>query len=362
MTQTESSTHNYAVVVAGGSGTRLWPMSRKKLPKQIQKLISDKTLIEETVDRLSGLVPYENIYVSTTSNYAEKIHSVLPKVPKENVVVEPVARGTTAAFALFSEVIYRRDPQATIISLASDHAVSEIEVFQDSVQAAYDFIAQNPTSIGLIGIKPTKPDTGLGYIKVDKVIQDSPLVYSVEKFVEKPSLNVAEKYVASGEYFWNAAYYCFKAETLIRAYEEADKEILDNIRAFLASGEQADFEKVPVKPHEIELINANKFPLAVVASDFVWSDIGNWGTLHDILADVESNKNIVATGAELVDVDSKNCMIVVEDKNKLVATVGLDNIVVVDTKDVLLVLDKNHTQDIKSVLKDIEQRGLDKYL
>lgn len=354
--------HNYAVVVAGGSGTRLWPVSRKSLPKQIQKLVSDKTLIEETVDRLSGLVPYENVYVSTTGNYAEKIHEVLPKIPVENIVVEPEARGTTAAFALFSETIYRRDPEATVISLASDHAVSDVAAFQEALQNAYDFIESHQTSIALIGIKPNKPDTGLGYIKTDEMLQKDPLVYSVEKFVEKPSAKVAEKYVASGEYYWNAAYYCFKAKTLIDAYNQADPSILRNAQKFLDSNDPADFKKVPIMPHEIELINANLFPLAVVSSDFQWSDIGNWGTLHDLLAELEDDKNIVATGAEHIDVDSKDCMIVVEDKTKLVATVGLDNIVVVDTKDALLVLDKNHTQDIKSVLKDIEQRGLDKYL
>lgn len=359
---TRESNHNYAVVVAGGSGTRLWPMSRKNLPKQIQKLISDKTLIEETVDRLSGLVPYENIYVSTTSNYAENIYEILPKIPRENIVIEPMARGTTAAFALFSETIYRRDPDATIISLASDHAVSEVDIFQQSLKGAYDFIESHHGSIALIGIKPTKPDTGLGYIKIDQVIQDDPLVYSVEKFVEKPSLNVAKKYVATGEYFWNAAYYCFKAKTLIDAYDEADPAILKNIRQYLESGDSVDFEQVPIKPHEIELINANQFPLAVVSSAFTWSDIGNWGTLHDLLSEIEDEKNIVANGAEHVDVDSKDCMIIVDNPNKIVATVGLNNIVVVDTEDALLVLDKNHTQDIKAVLADIEKRGLEKYL
>ncbi len=355
--------HNYAVIVAGGLGTRLWPISRQELPKQMQKLISDKTLIEETVDRLAGVVDYDHVFVSTTKNYAEKIRNMLPKIPHDNVIVEPVARGTTAAFALFAETIYSRDPHATIFSLASDHAVSETELFQDSMTAAYDFVTLNPKTIALVGIEPSKPDTGLGYIKIDQTLQEAPLVYSVEKFVEKPSQKVAERYYESGDYYWNSAYYCFKAKTLIDAYEEADPAIMSGIRKYIKTGEQSDFETVPIKPQEIEIINATKFPLALVAARFKWSDIGNWSALHDLLSEVEDESNMVVNSrTQHIDVDSTNCMVIVKDDKKIVATVGLNNIVIVDTEDALLVLDKDHTQDIKAVLESIKMRGLVDYL
>ncbi len=355
--------HRYAVIVAGGSGTRLWPLSRKELPKQVQKLISDKTLIEETVERLAGILEYDHIFISTTENYVKKIRDILPAIPVENIIIEPVARGTVAAFALLSETIYRRDPEAVVFSLASDHAVSEVDLFQTSLQDAYAYVEAHPTNIALVGIEPTRPDTGLGYIKIDEQVQDTPRVYSVEKYVEKPSLSIAKTYLQSGEYFWNAAYYCFKAAILVEAYEEADPEITKWARAYIDSGLQADFERIPQKPHEIELINAAKFPLVLVPAHFMWSDIGNWGALHDLLAEIEGDENmIVSSNKQHVDIGSTKTMVVAEGTSKLIATVGLENIVIVDTEDVLLVMDKAHNQDIKSLLELIKEKGLSEHL
>ncbi len=352
--------HNYVVIVAGGSGTRLWPLSRRNLPKQMQKFVSDKTLIDETVSRLLGFVPKENIYVSTTGNYGAKIKEILPMIPADNIIVEPVARGTTAAFALFAETIYRRDPAAAIFSLASDHSVTEVDKFQITLMNAFNYIADNPKDIALVGIKPTRPDTGLGYIKSAKTLQAEPVVYAVDKFVEKPSFEVAQKYVESGEYYWNAAYYCFKAKTLIEAYKNADPAITDSIQKYLATGDIEDFMQAPNKVHEIEVINSAKYRLAVIPADFAWSDIGNWQALHDLLATLEG-KSLIAHGNRHIDVNSTNCLIF-SSHEKLIATVGLNNIVVVETPDVLLVLNKEQPQEIKQLLENLKEQGLTEYL
>lgn len=352
--------HNYAVIVAGGSGTRLWPLSRRNLPKQMQKFISDKTLIDETVERLSGFVHKDNIYVSTTGNYAAKIKELLPEIPADNIIVEPVARGTTAAFALFSTTILKRDPQATIFTLASDHAIADVEKFQRTLLDTFNYVTDHPKHIALVGIKPTRPDTGLGYIKLKKTIQKEPVVYSVDKFVEKPSHEVAKKYVESGEYYWNAAYYCFKASTILEAYHEADPKIVDSINAYLASGEIEDFMQAPDKVHEIEIIDASLYPLVLVPAEFDWSDIGNWQALHHLLSSLEGN-SLVAHGSRHIDINSSNCLIFSSDE-KLVATVGLDNIVVVETPDVLLVLNKEQPQEIKQLLENIKASGMTEYL
>jgi mannose-1-phosphate guanylyltransferase len=324
--------HNYAVIVAGGSGTRLWPLSRKDLPKQVHKLITDKTLIEDTAERITAVVPYDHIFVSTTKNYYEKIRSILNQIPDDNIIVEPVARGTTAAFALFSETIYRRDPEATIISFASDHAISDIGRFRRAMKDAYRFVDEHPESVTLIGVTPTRADTGLGYIKVDSLLQHNPDVYSVEKFVEKPTRKVADQYVKSGEYFWNAAYYCFKAGTLIAAYEEADSNLMDATRRYMETHKVEDFEKVPVKPHEIEIINAQRFPLSVLTVSFGWSDVGSWGVLHDILSELGADhQTVVGDRQQHIDIDSTNCMVVANNQEKIVATIGLKNTIIVDT-------------------------------
>ena len=355
------TTHKYAVIVAGGSGTRLWPLSRKDLPKQMQSLISDKTLIDETVSRLEGLLPVENIYISTTENYSENIKKLLPQIPEENIIIEPVARGTVAAFALFAHTIYMRDPKAIIFSLASDHAVTEIDQFQQALVESYLFVEARPQTIALVGIKPDKADTGLGYIKIDKVIQENPLVYSVEKFVEKPTQSVAQSYVNSGEYYWNAAYYCFMASTLKEAYAEADPKIMDSIERYYTTKDTNDFMEVPLRPHEIELINTSIYPLAVVPADFKWSDIGNWHTLHELLSGFEPDSNFSNRAVQHIDMGSQNCLVFTTDK-RLVATVGLDDLAIVSTEDVVLVLNKNNTQDIKQLIEMIKDKGLTQYL
>jgi mannose-1-phosphate guanylyltransferase len=351
---------NYAVIVAGGSGTRLWPLSRRNLPKQMQKFVSDRTLIDETVQRLIGFIPAQNIFVSTTANYADKIKEILPEIPADNIIVEPIARGTTAAFALFAETIYRRDNDAIIFSLASDHAVTEVDKFQKSMLDAFNYVADHQKEIALVGIKPTRPDTGLGYIKMKKVVQEDPKVFSVDKFVEKPSHEVAKKYVDSGEYYWNAAYYCFKAETLLKAYHEADPAIVDSVKAFMESGDTEDFLKAPDKVHEIEVIDSHKYPLAMVPAEFTWSDIGNWQALHELLSGIEGN-SMIAHGSRHIDINSSNCLIFASE-DKLVATVGLDNIVVVETPDALLVLNKEQPQEIKQLLETLKDQGLTEYL
>ena len=356
------SLHHYAVIVAGGSGTRLWPLSRKELPKQVQSLISDKTLLEDTVERIKPVVPIERIYISTSVAYVDKIRTLLPSIPHHNIIVEPMSRDKAAAFGLFSQMIAKKDPDAVIFSLASDDAVAEPAEFQKAVQGIFSYVDHHHDSIALLGITPTSPNTSLGYIKVDQKIQDSPLVYSVEKFVEKPTSIMAKRYVDSGEYYWGASYYCFKASILIAAYEEADPNIMHYVRRFIETKDPADYEKVPIKSQEIEIINARKFPLVVLPVTFRWSDIGSWGALHDVLVEFEEGSMVVDSKDRHIDVDSKNCMVVMKQDDKIVATVGLDNLVIIDTEDALLVLNKDRSQDIKTALQQLRERGLEQYL
>lgn len=355
--------HNYAVIVAGGSGTRLWPVSRKELPKQMQSFVGEHSLLEDTYDRLRGIYEPGNIYVSTTANYAEKIKSLLPEVPSDNFVIEPVAKGPAIAFTLFSEVISRRDPEAIIFSMASDHVIAEEDQFHRALNDANTYVSAHPDTITLIGVQPTRPDTGLGYIKVDAKIQSDPQVYSVEKFIEKPSFPVAKRYVQNGGFFWNVAYYCFRAKTLLEAYTEASPESVAAVQAYLENGEIDAFTAAPVVSHEIEVINSKKFPLALIPAAFSWDDIGNWSALHDLLANAgDDASRIVANASQHIDVDSHGCMVRSENPQKLIATVGLDNIVIVDTEDSLLVMHKDHSQDIKTVIEELKQRGLEQYL
>lgn len=352
-----SADHHYAVVVAGGSGTRLWPMSRTALPKQMQGLMSDETLIVETIQRLEGVLAADHILVSTTGNYAEPMKKMLPQIPDENFIVEPVARGTAAAFALFTTVIHDRDPDALIFTLASDHAITEVDKFQASVHKAFAHIEERRDRLAFIGITPTRPDTGLGYIKL-RGPSETPGILLAEKFVEKPSLEVAVGYVESGEYVWNSGYYCFAAATLLKAYEEADPRLVEAARTYLTSGKIEDFEQAPEKVHEIEIIDAGRYPLVVVPADFRWSDIGNWQALHRALAEMHGS-DLVHSRPELqVDVDSKNCLVYSAD-DRVIVSAGLDNIAIVSTSDVVFVVNMDRLDSMPEVRRALKERNLE---
>lgn len=349
--------HHYAVVVAGGSGTRLWPVSRTSLPKQMQGLMSEQTLIVETIDRLEGVLPAEHILVSTTENFAEPMKKLLPQIPEENFIVEPVPRGTAAAFALFTSQIHERDPDAIIFTLASDHAITEVDKFQASVRQAFEFIDQHREQLAFIGITPTRPDTGLGYIKV-RGESGTPGILSAEKFVEKPSLEVAAGYVESGEYVWNSGYYCFAAETLLKAYDDADPRLVSAARTYVASGQVEDFEKAPEKVHEIEIIDASKFPLVVVPADFRWSDIGNWQALHRTLAELKGTDLVHSRPDKQIDVDSQNCLVYSSD-DRVIVSAGLENIAIVSTPDVVFVVNMDRLDSMPEVRRLVKERNLE---
>lgn len=278
-------------------------------------------------------------------------------------MLEPVAKGPALAFALFAEVLHRRDPEAIIFSMASDHAIAEKDVFQGVLRQAHTYVTAHPEHIALMGVKPTRPDTGLGYIKVDTEIQRLK-AYSVEKFVEKPSYPVAKRYAQSKEFFWNVAYYCFAAKTLLEAYTEASAESVTGVRQYLDTNDAAYFEAAPKMVHEIEVI---KFLKSSRSSSCQQNSLGMilatgapcmtfWLTLTAMPAVLLRTRHIISMSTVRgVWSDSEN-------PTKLIATVGLKDIIVVDTADSLLVMHKGHSQDIKTVIEEIKQRGLDKYL
>ncbi|MFH1910188.1 MAG: sugar phosphate nucleotidyltransferase [bacterium] len=361
---------NYAVIMAGGTGTRLWPMSRTAKPKQFQDLVTDKSLIQETFDRIRQSVPIKNIYISTNTKYAKEIKKQLPKVKKENFIVEPAKRNTAPALLFLTAEIYRRDEDAVIATLASDHVVHDVEAFSKALTNAFRTAEENPGNLILVGINPTRPDTGLGYIKMGsaKSKVDGEQVFEVDKFLEKPDLKTAEKYLQSWEYLWNAAYYFFSAKQLLEWFKEfvpTTYEIIMEIDKLQKLGKGNDkkiktlFEKIKDEQFEfavIEKLDPKK--VLVIPADLGWSDIGNWGTLYDVLSE-KYGQSVVSRGNH-VDVDSENCL-VYGDK-KMIATIGLKDIVIVDMQDTILIADKNKAQDIKKILEKLKDEGKNLFL
>jgi len=363
---------HYAVIMAGGTGTRLWPMSRTAKPKQFHKLVSEKTLIQETFDRVKKAIPTENIYISTNTKYEEEIRLQLPDVKPDNFIIEPAKRNTAPALAFVAAEIYRKDKDAVIATLASDHVVKNIDVFSTALKTAFKTAEENVDHLILVGINPTRPDTGLGYIKMGSVRGEvgGEQVFEVDKFLEKPDLKTAEKYLQSWEYLWNAAYYFFSAKQLLGWYEKyvpaTYKSIMevDDLKVKGGNGAATAkikeiFTKIEDEQFEtavIEKLDTKK--ILVIPADLGWSDIGNWGTLHDVLAE-NYDTTMISKGYHL-DVGSENCL--VYGGEKMIATIGLQNVVVIDTEDAILIANKNKAQDVKKLLDKFKEEGKHLYL
>lgn len=363
---------DYAVIMAGGTGTRLWPMSRKSKPKQLHNLVSKKTLIQETFDRVESTLGPKHIFVSTNPNYVEDIALQLPSIKKENFIVEPVGRNTAPALAYIAFSIFKKDPDANIATLASDHVVSNVDIFSQTLKIAFKAVDKYPDHLVVVGINPTKPDTGLGYIKMGNVREkiDGEQVFDVEGFVEKPDLKTAEKYLASWEYLWNGAYYFFRAKEFLKwlkkyrpeLYEKMDEitdielsekseENVKKVKELFRSLENEQFENAIIEQKDFDKI-------LVIPADLGWSDIGNWGTLHEVLAN-DNGDSMISRGQH-IDVGSKGCL--VYGNGKMIATLNLKDIVIVDTDDVILIADKNKAQDVKLMIDKLKQEGKDIHL
>lgn len=356
-----------AVIMAGGSGTRLWPMSRTSFPKQLHQLVSDKSLIQETYERLRTFLPAEKIFVSTAEKYLHETRRHLPDLPEGNFIIEPVARNTGPAIAYIAAFFAAKDPHSIVGTFASDHSVAKIEEFKSAVLAAKAAIEKYPDHIVTVGLNPTCPDTGLGYIKMNNLIDtiNDNKVFSVKKFIEKPDLANAKKYVASWEYLWNASYFMWRADTLIDLFDKFAPDFSKPINHIKTAAQKGELKKVIAK--EYDKMPAEAFDTAimekapkvlVVPADLGWSDIGSWSSLHDILA-TTTGSNIIAKGNH-VGVDNQNCLIYAKDK--LIATVGLNDVIVVDTDDVLLICQKGQAQNIKKLIDKLKQEGKHLYL
>ena len=358
------------MIMAGGSGTRLWPMSRKSKPKQLHSLISDKSLIQETLKRVKKAVPADEIYISTVAKYRDEIKKQLPEIKDKNYIVEPAVRNTAPSILYIAKKIVQREPEAIISTLASDHDVENIEAFASMIKAGFAAVEKYPDYLVAIGIKPTRPDTGLGYIKIGKSLGEinNEQIFEVERFVEKPSYETAVKYVKAWEYFWNGAYYFFKAKELIswfKKYRPAVSRKIDQMLEYEKKGNggarqaQKIYESLKDEQFEYAIVEQPDFKkVLAIPADLGWSDVGNWGTLLEVLTNKFGSK-IVSRGHH-VDVGSDNCLVYAAEQ--LIATVGLNGIIIIDTPDAILVANQGQAQDVKKLLDKFKEEGRHLYL
>ena len=354
-----------ALIMAGGKGERFWPKSRQSLPKQFLSLSDDnKSMLQLTVERISSTVSLNDTFVVTNTYYKTLVAKQLPGLPEENIICEPEGRNTAPCIGLGSAVISNRYPteDPVMIVLPSDHMVKDITTFGDCLEKACDFAEIN-NSIVTIGIKPNYPETGYGYICFDTETGTNG-VYKVSSFVEKPCREKAVEYLESGKYLWNSGMFVWRLSSIREAYRSFlpdTYEALEKIKDALScdpAGNINDFFNT-MDPESVDYgIMEKSDNIYVLPGDFGWDDVGSWPALSRI-NDTDSTGNYIA--GNVTAVDTANCIIDSSSK-RLVATLGIKDMIIVDTDDVLLVTDRDHAANIKELTAEIKNSENDKYL
>ncbi len=362
--------HAFAVILAGGGGTRLWPKSRRETPKQFLKLTSDKTMMQEAADRINRVIPWDRMIVVTNKRYIEDIKEQLPKVPEQNIIAEPAKKDTALAMltgALFAKTL---DEDAVIANMASDHVVTDQQEFERVMHNAVK-VAGREENLVTVGITPTYPSDSFGYIKIGDDLEklDRGLsLFEVESFTEKPTTATARGFISTGKYFWNANMYVWSAKTLLEAFEDHMKEMYDLVQPLV----EADPEEFHDKLEEIYeaaeaisidyAISEKAENLVLIPGDFGWNDVGIWKTVYDLGKKDLNGNVIVGEGDEVhtLTVNSQNNL--VHTNGRLVALVDVDDLVVVDTEDIVMVVPKGKTSDVKKLVNRLKEAKKDEYL
>lgn len=362
----KKKTPRYVVIMAGGTGTRLWPLSRKSYPKQFRALISQKTLLKETFDRISEIVPRKNIFISTTKQYQDIVLKILPSVTADRLIIEPAPRGTAPAIALITQIISQKDPDSIIATLPSDHAISENTIFTNSLLVAFDSVERYQDKIATIGINPTFPSTEFGYIHMGKELSliNKKRIFYVDSFKEKPDIETAKKYISDWAYLWNAGYFIFSAKTFLKNTRALMPGIADGINSFLSSDtpdkeREKIYEQLPNEAIDFAMIEKlGPKDRIVIPSEMGWDDIGTWDALFEFLKKTHRSDLIVK--GNHIDSESKNCFIYGGDR--LIATLGLKDTIIIDTEDALFVAHKNSAKNVKKILEKLKKQGKFLYL
>lgn len=356
----EAKNKSYAVILAGGSGERFWPESRAKKPKYTMKIMGSKSLIVQTVARLNGLIPKKNILVVTTRDQAKVIRGELKgTIGDKNILIEPVCRDTAAAIGLASICVKKKNPEATMVVLPADHYIRDTKGFKMAIKNAVN-IAQKGRLVTL-GINPTFPSTGYGYIEVKghgSRSKGKAGYFEVKRFVEKPNRLFAERFLKSKKFFWNAGIFAWKADVVLdsmkRYMPDLYKSLVKIEKGTNASSVYKGLKKVSIDYGIMEKAK-NK---ALISAKFDWTDLGSWFSLAELHKKDKENNAIRGLN---IGYKTKNSA-VFTSKNHLVATVGIKNLVIVHTDDATLVADISRAQEVKKIVEFMRKKGLKKYL
>jgi len=360
--------HYYAVIMAGGGGTRLWPLSRKGRPKQALSLTGDRSMFQLAVDRLAGVFAPERILVVTVEEQARLLQHQCPELSEENYLLEPMPRGTASVVGMAATALHKRDPQAVMAILTADHLIKNEEGFRNLLRAAYDVACDD--YLVTLGITPTHPATGYGYIQQGDALgsYQGLEVYRVLQFTEKPAQEKAKHMLESGDYAWNSGMFVWSVETVLSEFSRQMPELASQLEV-IAQAWGTDRESDVLHqvwpnliPETIDygIMEGAKQVAVIPAGGLGWSDVGSWDALFDVLA--ENSEDNVVLGGEHISLDSKGILIHNAENPRTVFTIGLEEVIVVDAGDCLLICTKNEAQRVREIVKQLKQDHREEYL
>jgi mannose-1-phosphate guanylyltransferase len=357
----------YAVIMAGGRGTRFWPRSRERKPKHLLDIISKKTIIQETVDRIKPIINPDNILIVTGKKHARALIKQLPEIPLQNIIIEPEGRNTAACIGLAALHIQKRVPGEIMVVLPSDHAIADSREFNALIEAAAKVVAQEE-GLATIGIKPTNANTGFGYIEQADFLRkiDGKEIFRVKSIREKPDFQQAQAFIQSGNFFWNSGMFIWNVSTILKEISRWLPELYKGLmRIDEALGSADETTVVPRVYKKLKSISIDYGVMEkadnifMLKGDFGWSDVGSWDALWEISVK-DSKGNVVTGGSNVIFEDTEGSL--VYSPQKLVATVGVKDLIIVETKDALLICKKGCSQNVKKVVETLEEKKLKKYL
>lgn len=345
--------------MAGGVGSRFWPISRAKQPKQFLDILrTGKTLLQQTFERYEYFCSTENIYIVTSKEYAQITREQLPHISNNQILLEPVRRNTAPCIAYANEKIYCKNPNANVIVAPSDHIILNEDKFRNVINKGLDFTAKSDNLV-TIGLKPTRPDTGYGYIQFDEEIQGIKSVHKVKTFTEKPNIDLAKMFVDSGEFLWNSGIFMWKLSTIKKSFATHLPDIatvFSEISQYYNTDKETEqIERVYATCKNISIdygVMEKARNVYVVAADFGWSDLGTWGSLFEYLP--KNNDNNTGVTQNILAYETKNCMIDISS-NKIAVIQGLRDFIVAESGDLLLICKKSDEQNLRNIVNDIRK-------
>jgi len=353
----------YSVIMAGGVGSRFWPMSRRARPKHLLPLVNGMPLIEATIKRVLPIIPQENIIIVTNEYQYRRIFEILPWLNENSFLIEPFGRNTAPCIGLAAVRIKAQDPTAVMAVLPADHIIDDVAEFQKCLQQAIE-IAREDDSLVTIGIPPTRVETGYGYIQRNHRLNDHLPIYQVKTFAEKPNLATAKRFIKSGDFYWNSGIFIWRVDVIMKHFEEFLPELYQRLCEIEELSTAPDAKKqlryIYRRTRNISIdygIMERAPSVKVIEGKFGWGDIGSWEEAYRRTA---KDKNGNASVGEHLFLGSRNCY--VNSAKKFVAVVGLENVIVVDSGNALLVCDRNNAQDVKEVVEQLERRKAKRFL